>query len=470
MLTKQEGCLTTQTFGAIVKDLGYALWGAQMTAGNDITGLFDFRQSPTVKREFATLNNAADTALTLWGKTPAGAWTNIAGATAPWTGFQNCKVEMTKFLDYCFFVGHDATQGFLPKATVTGTTFSETTNATDMAQGKYILRYRSRVYVLNCRSGGTDHPYRVYFSSTPSAGSITWTPATDFFDVDEGEDITGGIINWDRMLIFTLTSTYFYDQTQAKQIWDYGCSNHRTAKNFGAFTIWCTGDDVVISTGGQPQPIGGEYKDFIQAGNSLNYFAERIDNEYHLYIGTVTVKDTTYTNTVLTYNFGLDTWRLRELAHSITVFSKYLDTTTGKWRLHMGNADGGVYDKTKYTDTLTSSPAIVYADAGSAINSRFEITINLGNMTIEKVANNLVAYANRAGGLKLKGRVVDRNQDILMPYQSIGELTQYVNSFQLDVGDGALLQIEGVQSGTTPYWSFYGFELEVNKSGNVLQT
>ena len=122
---------------------------------------------------------------------------------------------MESFLEYCFFVGYDSTDSvFLPVGSLTGVTFSTTTNVTNMPQAKYIKRYRNRLYVANCKISAALYPYRVYFASVAlGGGSLTWTVATDFIEVDYSEQITGIGENWDRLVIFTEYSAYLYDQS-----------------------------------------------------------------------------------------------------------------------------------------------------------------------------------------------------------------------------------------------------------------
>ena len=176
-----------------------------------------FRQSSSVEKILATVNNAAGTNLVL-AYNNAGTWTDIALANA-WDAYEDCDVEMEDFINYCFFVGYDDTDSvFLPVGSLTGTTFSTSTNVTNMPKAKYIKRYRDRLYIGNCDISGTAYPYRVYFSSVPSAGSISWTVASDFIDVDYSEAITGLGENWDRLMIFTEFSAYVYNQSEKKKV------------------------------------------------------------------------------------------------------------------------------------------------------------------------------------------------------------------------------------------------------------
>jgi len=474
-LSRLEGANVSYELGTIKKDLGYSLVDAQIQASKNITGYADFQQSNSVQRELATVNDSTDDDTQLFARTPAAAWVEVGAAETAWANFANINVEIEQFVGYAFFVGWGATDGFLPVGTLTGTTFSTATNTSGMAQGKFIVRYRDRLYVLNAKKGGVEYPYRAYFSDIPTAGSVTWNADTlnlDFVDFDYGLEITGGGSNWDRLIVFTRKGMWLYDQTSKKKVADFGCAAHRTIQNYGSYTTWCTGPDVVTSTGGQPQSIGGEMIDFIRAGIPSTYYAKQVDKEYWLYIGNVTVKGISYTNTVLIYDYGTDSWRVRELYTAMKIFGVYFDATTGDDRLRMGDGDGKVWTLSKYTDST-----IAYGDAqavlgtsGQPITSVFEITIPIGGASFEKKVDNLYAYSSKAGGLLLKGRILDRNSRVLKPYEPIGQLLEFVNSFHAECDRGAILQIEGTESSNLEGFSFYGFEIDINKYSNILKT
>jgi len=470
-LTVANGVNTSYKLGSILKDTGYSRVSTQIENNKSITGLFDFQQTGAIQRTFATVNDSTDDDTQLFAKEPAGAWSEIAAAETAWANKANINVEMEEFINYLFIVGHGATDGFITPSSVTGTTFSTSTNVTSMPNAKYIKKFRDRLYIANCDIAGTPYPYRVYFSSVPSAGAITWTVATDFFDVGYNLDVTGMTATSDLLYIFTRDQAFFYDQSQLRQIWHYGCSNHRTIQAFGPYAIWCTGDNIAITTGGQPQLIGGSVIDFIRGGTAQSFFSAQIDDEYYLYVGTVTVNGLTYTNCLLTYNFATDSWRSRELADDVTIMARYFDNTNWENRLYMGDADGNVWDKSKYTDTTIaqSDSETTLGTPVTPISSSFELTLPFGSMNSVNEVDNFVAYADRALGLKLKIRVLDRNARIIMPYTPIGELKQFVNTFNIEIEKGAIIQIQGSETGTNPHWSFHGFEIEVEDGGSILK-
>jgi len=457
-----NGCNTTYKLGALLKDTGYVIVGTQLENNKTIRGLFNFRQSSATQKMLATVDDATSDDTQLFFST-GGAWTEIAAAETAWANKAGIDVNMESFLGYCFFVGHGATDGFLPVGSLTGTTFSTSTNVTNMPGAKYIKRYRDRLYIANCDITGTAYPYRVFFSSIPTAGSITWTVASDFIDVDYSEEVTGLGEAWDKLVIFTEFSAYMYDQSQKKKVWDVG-GYHKTIHNHGSNMYFANGDGVWVSSGGQPQNISGPIIDFIRVATPSDFKGAIVDEEYHLYLGaSLKVNGVTYSNVVATFNIPNKTWRWREMADTPNVLAKY--TASGTSHLWFGDTDGNVFKKGKYTDgTLLSS------DNTAAINANFELApIFINNLNFEKEMTRLTAYAERAVGLHLKARVINRRERVLTPYKPLGELNKFINEFDVEVDQGVMIQIAGSEYGTNPYFSFYGIDMEVEKSSDILK-
>lgn len=459
--TVLDGCNISYKLGAILKDTGYSAVGSALQSNKSILGLFNFRQTASTQKMLATVNDSTDDDTQLFYST-GGNWTEIADAETAWANYANMAVEMESFIGYCFFVGYGATDGFLPVASLTGTTFSTSTNVTSMPQAKYITRYRDRLYIFNCKYSGTEYNYRCYYSSVPSAGAITWTPASDFIDVDYSEAGTGIAEAWDRLLLFTEISTTMYDQSFKKKVWDVG-GYQRTIQKHGSYLYFANSDGVWVSTGGIPENISGNMIDFFRKGDPSTWLSALAEEEYHIYIGTVVVGGKTYTNTLLTFNIPTQTWRWRQLGNAMTSLTRYI--SSGRQSLWMGSSNGKVYKKGKYTDdTLVSD------DDGSPIKARFELApFYIGNLSFESKMAKLTAFADRAQGLKLKARVLDKNAKALTPYKSLGELNKYVNHFEVNIDDGVLLQVQGVEYGDKPYFSFYGLEIDTKVISEIIK-
>ena len=454
-----NGCNISYRLGAIQKDCGYERIGDAASAVKPITGLFDFRQSSSVQKILRTRNDDTGANLLLQYNN-AGTWTNInVGST--YDAYEDTLTEMEGFLGYCFIVGYDSTDNvWLPPASLTGTTFSTSVNVTSMPSAKYIKRYRDRLYTLNLYYGGTAYPYRVGMSSVPVAGAIAWT-ATDFLDVDFSEAGTGLGCLWDKLLVFTEKSAYMYDQTQFKKVWDIG-GYHRTICNHKSTMYFAGPDGLNRSTGGDPETISDPIFQLWKTSDPSKWTASIVDEEYNWYLGACNANGVNYTNCLATFNIPTQTWRWRELYHSVSILTPYL--SSGIRQLYMGTTIGEVYRKGKYTDST-----LLTSDAGNPIGSYFELApIFLGNLSFQKNVTKITTFAERAMGLKLKARVVDRSARVLTPYTELGECVQYVQHHHINMKSGVLLQIAGYEYGSNPYWSFLGFDFELENVSEVL--
>lgn len=459
-----NGCTNTWKIGRITKDTGYELVAAQIQDNKSIKGLFDFRQVPGTEKMLATVDDStSDDTQLFYRANGAGSWTEIAAAKTAWVNFAGIDVEMESFIGYCFFVGYGETDEFLPVGSLTGTTFSTSTNVTSMPQGKFVKRFNGKLYVANCSISATRYPYRIYYSSFPTAGAITWTQATDFLDVDYSDEITGMEQAWRKLIVWTEKKTWMWDGSSWNDPWETGCIAHRTIKRHGAYLFWCNTDGVWVSTGGQPQNIVGEVYDIFKAANPKNMFAEIVDEQYWLYLGDVTVGDVSFSNLAIIFDISKSIWWVREFADTMTIFSSYTDVSTGDVRLYMGTSDGQVLNKGKYTDST-----LLKADIDQDISSTFELApFHLDSIDKFKRLNRVIAYADRPGGIKLKARIVDRTARALTPYVPLGELKQFEESFDVDVPGGVILQIMGSETSQNQYWSFLGYAMDVELQGNI---
>lgn len=439
--------------GSIIKDLGYSKVGSTLEASKSVTGLHNFRQDSSTQKILATINNAAGTNLTLQYNN-AGTWAVINVSTT-YDAFEDCQTYMEDFIGYCFIVGYDSTDSvFLPVGSLTGTTFSTSANVTSMPQAKFIKRYRDRLYIGNCYTGATAYPYRVYFSSVPSAGSITWTVASDFIDVDFSEAITGLGSNWDKLAVFTEFSTYLYDQDTKIKGWDVGCVNGRTIQNLGSYLIWANKDNVWASTGGRPTPIANDIQELIKNSSPSVWRATVVGQEYHLYLGDTEANGISYNNCMATFDSILGYWRWRELYDDVTALARY--TSNNEDFLYMGVADGMVHVKSKYTD-----PSPVFKDDTAPIVAHFRTkAFDFGDPGVDKTIAKIVAYCKDAQQLTLRFRIWNRNNEVVMPFTDIGKLGEVITIFDKRI-TGYFIEIEGKEYSQNQPFEFYGLTLSL---------
>ena len=435
--------------GEIRKDLGYAALSTAIHA-KPINSLFDFRQSAVTQKILATIDDAtsANTELWYWNGT---AWVQIT--TTVWNTYHSQRVSMESFIGYCFFAGTDASNNFLPVASLTDTTFSTSTNVTTMPQAMQLIKYRDRLYAVNCHYSGTDYPFRIFFSSTPSAGSITWTPATDFLDVDYSEALTGAGVIADRLVAFTAFTAYLYDEsTWQDQCWP-GCSNWRTIQSSQTYLVYASDDNVWCSpAGGRPQAVGNDIRELLRNSTTSARDSAISQSEYNLYLGATSANGISYSNCLATLDLNMSCWRWRELNDTMTAVANVRRSNEDYFCL--GGSTGKIYLKSRYNDTFP-----VYADDGVAIMGWFRTRMfDLGDPTVKKLISSLIFYSERAGGLKMYFRTMDSNQKELTPWKEIGCLDQVVKRFEKSI-EGFFIQFEGKEYSKNPYFKFNGLSI-----------
>jgi len=464
-LKVQNGVVTSYKLGALLKRLGYKRVGDVAEASKPITGLFDSRETPSVQRMLLTVDDATSDDTQLFYDN-SGTWTEIGAAETAWANKAGIDVEMANFIGYTFFAGYGETDGFLPVGSLTNTTFSTSTNVTGMPQAKYLVRYRSRLVALNLYDGSA-LPFRFAISDLPVGGTLGWTEYqadTGWVDVDYSEQITGAGENWDYLMIFTQYSAYFYNGSAFKKAWSNGCSNHRTIKNHNNYMIWANGDGVWISQNlSTPENISGTVADFIRAGTPTNFFGEVIDEEYHMYVGSVTVDGVAYANVDLIFNFPTMSWRWEELTDNITTYARY--NSSGDDRLYMGDTTGNVWEKSKYTDAtpIYKDSSVAGVGADIAVNCETKPYF-FDDPSVRKTLKKITVFADRALGVNLKMRVYDKNVRALSPYESVGQLTQFINVFEGNSIEFNMVQFEFSESSSNEYFSILGVVVEFESS------
>jgi len=437
--------------GQLRKDLGYTALHVSV-GSKQVRSLFDFRQSSSVQKVLFTLNSSDNLNTELWYWSGSDMYQIT---TAAWATYNGQAVNMAPFLGYCFFVGSDASGNFLPVASLTGTTFSTSTNVTSMAQGKFITRYRDRLYVANCKAGGSTYPYRVYFSSVPTAGAITWTQATDFFDVDFSEEITGMGVAFDRLVIFTEYNAYVYDQlSRLQQNWP-GCVNNKSIQSSESYLFYANTDGVWCSTGGRPQCISTDINQLIRNSTKSRWSSALVDRTYTLFLGDTSANGVSYDNLSVNYDIPTGMWWWREYRGTNNTNLLLCNVKrSGNDYLYLADGNGVVHVKSKYGDT---SP--VYTDNSVAISAWFRTkAFDFGDPSVEKRITKILAYAIDGSNIELRFRVLDKNQEALMPFKPIGTVKEMVNIFDRQI-NGNFIQIEGKEYSKNKYFKFLGLSL-----------
>lgn len=520
--------------GELRKDLGYSILGQVISSyGLKVTGLYDFRQSSSVQEELALAVSHDGLDALLFYRT-TGAFMNISAAD--WLGIIGAgtgyDLSADSFMGYAWMVGYDRTsQKFLPPATLTGTTFTTTGQTNLMPWGKYVKKYRDRIYVANCyiydyftKTGGvtnvgsavvtmanTNHlyvgiavagtnialgstvlsvdsstqvtlslvatgtgtglsfdfgtnvqqyyPHRIYFSSVPTSGLVTWSKFLDYLDVDFSEEITGLATAFDAIFSFTAYDAYLYDQSTWKnQRWP-GCANHYSIQSSETYLIYANSDGIWLSTGGRPTCISTSVTQLIRNSDSTKWSSAIVSRVYSLYLGNTSANGISYQNCLLNVDLssGMIWWReLRGTDNDSMVLvavrrsgEEYLHFSSQLNPLTLGN----VYVKSRYKD---ASPK--YFDNADPIYAQFRTkAYDMSDPTVKKTITSIIAYCERGSGLKLFFRTMDTNQKELTDWTEIGYLDRVVKKFDNQQITGYFIEFKGEEYSTSPYFQFLGF-------------
>lgn len=338
---------------------------------------------------------------------PVTSWTTLTGISTTLDTYATSKLSMANYLGKVFVVGHKTGSTFVPNFTINAATFNASdTDISSMPRGKYIVRYRDLLYVLNAYEGSARHPSRAYFCDDPVNGAITWTNLTNFveFGYDDGDEITGAADIYDRLIVFKSRSMWKYDESERKRIADVGCDSYRSIQTVGDRLYWFNRYGFWRWDGAQPELVSERAKWFIDAidQTKLDEVVATIygGHEYRAYIGTVTVDDITYTNAWFCWDTRREKAYIRCTHHVAKSASNFI--IDGKRRAYFGDNDGYVY---KFADKIDA----VYSDDNNEIDSFFVTKrFDFGQPETVKSVNSITTFTKHAGLMKIAAEVDEK--------------------------------------------------------------
>jgi len=199
-----------EEIGSAVARLGSTIVNAQLVNNNVILGLHNFRDTDSTNHRLIAFINQADDAQSNGFDVEGGS--TITGWTSQTA---NVKHRMITFLDSVLAINGTDAETSYDGATVisTGGVF-DLANIPSANKVDVVEEFLDRVYV----AGDTAQPDRLYFSSTPSSGSVSFTTGNGNVDI-EAEDGGGGITALSKvpgyLLVFKERSLKRFNQTNA---------------------------------------------------------------------------------------------------------------------------------------------------------------------------------------------------------------------------------------------------------------
>lgn len=331
--------------GALTKRNGMSEFGAAVGGSGRIRGLFQFNDSSAgTNIKLAVRDNTGGTNGVI-AYYSGGTWNNglITDTAAKNTRF--CT-----FVDYVFRTnGADVVA-----SSANGSTWG-TTNCPTVITPKFCAVFQDRVYVAH---GGTSNRSRLWFSSLPSAGAITWDTANDWVDInpDDGEEITGLENNGNRLIIYKGNSMYrwSFGQVEPDRIIGVGTYAQESIKtNFDlGVTFFANPHGVYAYTTGRPKLISRKIQPLIDVVEDwADICAEVDDDHYYLSVGrlvtpgginnSTTLGTKTYSNVVLVYHVSLDAWTMYTMGRRITVMSQWTPNDDKIQKIMVGTTSVG---------------------------------------------------------------------------------------------------------------------------------
>lgn len=416
-----------EEIGSAVTRLGTGIVGSQLVSGMTVLGLHDFRDADGSNHALLATINAAGGATSVVYKVGTG--TIRTGLTA------SKKMRFVSFLDSVLMVnGADAEASYDGASVITTGGAFDLANIPSSNTVSLCMEWLDRVYV----AGDTAQPDRLYYSSTPSAGAISWTSGNGYVDI-EPEDGGGGIKALGKvpgyLLVFKERSLkrWSFDSAFPETLIQIGTPSQESVVNAGGLCAFFSASSkdargFYITNGDRPVAISHDrirnikkWIDAIPQASEANIAGWGDAHSFWWSIGDVTVDGRTYNNVVVRWNRVLDQWSVRSYPSQFSVFSSYV--TSGTNAVIAGDDNGQVIQLDKdgtYTD-YNAQPIhyeIVYQEEDFNFNQKKELAeciivqsanMNGARVTLKHgdVTDGAGTISGRVSELKLQKKVVD---------------------------------------------------------------
>lgn len=355
-----------EELGSLTTRKGTQLIGTQVQDNKTCLGLHNFRDSDgTNNALIAFFNNSGDTQ-SVGTKVGTGSITGLTAQTA------SKKHRMLTYLDSVLIVnGTDAPKSY------NGATVITTGGAFDLAnipfsEPSLCIEWLDRVYL----AGDTSNPDRIYYSSTPVSGAVSWTSGNGFIDL-EPEDGAGNIKGFGKVPGFLLIfkergmKRWNFDSAFPESLIDIGAPNQESIISSGGLCAFYSASSkdakgFFITNGGRPQSISHDrprsikkWIDAIPQAAEANIAGHGTSRSFMWSVGDLTVDGRTYSNVVFYYNYILDQWSVRSYPTQLHFFSSYVDSNNVN-TIAAGDDDGNVIEIDADTYTNHDGSKIYY--------------------------------------------------------------------------------------------------------------
>src|SRR3990167_7677629 len=442
---KAVNCLFDSPRGSITGRAGSTLIGNNLST--QIYGLSNFRDAGTGTNHRLLATNGSGITYYLSGATFT---STLAGDT---TGL---KTRFVTYLDVIARLnGTDAAKSWDGSAAwISGGGPLDVGNWPALT--KFDTVFNSRVYT----AGSSTYPSRLFYSSIPSSGLISWTSGNGYIDLnpDDGAgNLTGLVTNGTVLLAFKERSMYRWDgsSTFANKLISVGTPSQESvvAHNSGWVYFFGTGlggVGIYRTTGGYPQLISRNITRWVNAiaGSAYANTAGYCDyDHYYLSVGSLTVDSQVYTNAWLVYTISLQAWHIENRATSFRLFTEYIDSSSNV-TIVGGDTSGNV-------QTINSGTT----DNSVPISAECELAhVLITTRARTKIIGHITAYSTLFQGLQALLKV-DTGK-----YNMLGQIVDTEQKFTQIIGDAGMIRGKRfypkiISTNSQTGFQFDGFEL-----------
>jgi hypothetical protein len=312
--------------------------GDQIIDGKNCLGLFQHVTTAGVKVPVAVFNDSGDGTAVL-SKYTSNAWSSAkTGLTA------GAKMRFDTLLDTTVAVnGTDAISSADGESWVTT---GGNLDVGNMPKGTMVREWQDKVFT----AGVSANPDRLYFSSTPTAGVVSWTVGNGYIDI-EPEDGAGGITALNKVpgyfLIFKERSLKRWDgsSTYPESLVTIGTPSQEAVIQTKQSCFYYNKRGIYETTGGYPRKISRRIQEVIEAIPASYYSSVSGwgDGERLFFsIGDITWRDINLTNVVIMYNIDSQNWAVLSFPTEFKRWNNFIDAN-GDEIIMSGDDDGNVW-------------------------------------------------------------------------------------------------------------------------------
>lgn len=392
-----------KTIGRAVLREGTTIIGSQIVNDKSCLGLTQYIEKDGTKTLLSAFNDSEDSNADIY-KYDSG-W---AKTSEDWT--QGEKVRSVQFLDVISFLnGTDAAR------TYNGTNWANTTthDTGNFPVGKLVIEWKDKIYA----AGVAANLDRLYYSSTPTAGAVSWTSGNGYIDVEaeEGAGLITALAKIPKyLLIFKERSLKRWDgySTYPESLNSIGTTSQESVV-LGRETVMYFNPKGIYETNGvQSVRISRAIQEVIDAIPSANYadisgYSNGDVVRWSIGDG-IEIDGITYNNVEIFFSIDDKTWAVMSYPTKHLFYSKYISGTDIK--IVVGDDDGNV----KELDSSSTD------DDGTAIEYLLQThPLEFTSRGLFKDISKIVAYTKKMKGGTLSCRINETGE-----YEPAGNISK----------------------------------------------